>query len=1394
MFYSDYLKVEDFPAEINPDSIKAMKADWWIKTYPHPTFIDLLDKTEKMLSRKGFDAKKSLWVHGAYGTGKSRVIMTLKKLLECSPDEFNAYFDKYPVEFHDTPDLQAKLLAQRDSGKIVTVYHYSASEINDFSDFIMTIYEDVSKALKMAKVPYAGENTLRGGIVAWLEKDANKRYFNELIGQSEYRGIGSFAGNTADDILAKLKTPNAKVKELVRDILSMADKEGIKAFSKKTDDVKQWLTDVIDQNHLKAIVFFWDEFSSFFQKNKNYLDVFQTFNELSNDKPFYMIIVTHDQEGRKVSDRFNEVEIEMPDTIAFNLINHVIQVKDGQSENWKKIVDTLQTAMLDAAKAVAKCVWKDKANEGIAKLNGILPIHPLAALLLKHISERFASNQRSMFNFIKNEDSTGLEAFQWFIQTHSPEPNGNDDDSFLTIDNLWNFFYEKGTDKHTDVAGKSNLDIQVRNILDSFIAAENNPIFTKDQKRVLKTVLMMQAMSLKTNRAIPLLIPTEENLELAYKGLMWQPGTASGIARQLVQDRVLFTMIDRNGKTEFAATTVSNDRAKIDEYKEQLKGSIDTDQLINNGELESAISLSKSHQFRFKTFALSYKTFTADVKKISQNEVVDKTIKPFQIPLVLLFARTAEERDKLRSGVKTMIANEGYKNIVFVDLTAANLADDELDKYLEYLAQEKFYREAGDTSQANNHKNLAEGILQTWKNNIVNEVKTVYGYHKPDGVNCQTNRDLESALNDIVLHQYPKSIDNYKFTEAAWNTNQANNFLKLGVVERSGNQIPQTVPQYIQDNKATMDALKTELDGYIQEQLHTADGRVAFSDVWNVLEKKGFMPCNVYAYLTGWLLRDYLDGTYRTSDGEPGNDERLDIVRLGVIVTDYFKQINDSKHNYKDKYIEILSTEQRAFVDLVHSVWGDISDDLSVETVTTEIRRKLMNLDYPLWAIAEELNCHGAKEFLGILGELANVRNVDGSVKTESNKVTKLGKLAIANSELGSILKSLLTPAKAKEAMEKFLTHFESGALLSLAEEIHAPNVLYEVKKAFSGNSGLWLWDQETGEDVIRRLINKYKFVALSNKALLNNAVSYDAALNNWNEKIKTIRIPYIQITHSRPEVKDLLKFFDDRHNNELPDDRIPALVSELEKSLDAFKSFDDQMLTVFKDAFSYYLNDLSDSDVQKLYNQLPSDTFYKPVSQTQACITQIANSIKEGQLYTKLRTLWKEKTGTETPYEWSEKYRTPILAMVPREEQDRARAVFDAVNNSRAPIQSAVQDAINYLNGNHDYFNNLNNQEKIDQAFMNRIVHRYGSLLNDPNKVRDKLHQRFGNCYSWLDSRDVNDYVSHMGEEQYNLQGLSKVQEKVGQMNDEQVKKLLMWLVDNSPETGIKILTEYEG
>ena len=158
---------------------------------------------------------------------------------------------------------------------------------------IMAFYESVTKALRNAGVAYKGENTLRGGVAAWLSDDVNKSFFNTLISLPEYRGLGSFAGKTVDDIIYLLNNPNANVDALMSDIFALADSRGITALTTSMDDLIAWLTDVIDKNNLKAIILVWDEFSAYFKKNRTSLDEFQKLAELSNHKPFYLIIVTH---------------------------------------------------------------------------------------------------------------------------------------------------------------------------------------------------------------------------------------------------------------------------------------------------------------------------------------------------------------------------------------------------------------------------------------------------------------------------------------------------------------------------------------------------------------------------------------------------------------------------------------------------------------------------------------------------------------------------------------------------------------------------------------------------------------------------------------------------------------------------------------------------------------------------------------------------------------------------------------------------------------------------------------------------------------------------------------------------------------------------------------------
>ena len=145
-----------------------------------------------------------------------------------------------------------------------------------------------------------------------------------------------------------------------------------------------------------SIVFLWDEFSSFFKNNPTSLDVFQSLAELANDKPFYMVIVTHmtgsffsDSDKRTkdafniVYDRFVHKTIEMPDNIAFKLIKHAMKIKDIAKDEYEGFADELTSYMPNSRKAVCDFV---KVDDDIMK--GIFPIHPMAALLLKHFAKK----------------------------------------------------------------------------------------------------------------------------------------------------------------------------------------------------------------------------------------------------------------------------------------------------------------------------------------------------------------------------------------------------------------------------------------------------------------------------------------------------------------------------------------------------------------------------------------------------------------------------------------------------------------------------------------------------------------------------------------------------------------------------------------------------------------------------------------------------------------------------------------------------------------------------------------------------------------------------------------------------------------------------------------------
>ena len=452
--YRKYFNIDPdyFPA-VNEDVIKK-EPDLWKKYYPHETFVKLLKQMVNVLERK---QKLNIWVEGAYGTGKSHAVLTLKHLLDADNADVEAYFKTFGLD----QDLCNKLLAVKSQGRVVTVHRYGSSEIHSDNDLFLAMQESIENALYDAGITNAGPNALKDGVIKYLSDSENKQSFGVYV-EGSYKEL--FAGDSVDDIVNHLgEYTGQALLTLMNKIFRVANEKNIKAFTLDSEMMVRWIAEVIHANNLKALVFIWDEFTEYFSNNAHRLTGFQRILDFSQTEPFCFIPVTHrseagiddaDSDKPKILGRFIKPTciIELPENMAFQLMGAAMQVVDDPvvSKDWNEILFDLEERTIESRKRI-----KQSAGIDDKELRGILPIHPYAACLLKHISASFASNQRSMFDFIKNGGNEDLKGFQWYIDNFGPLS----DNPFLTVDLLWGFFYDNG---------KNDLSMNIRQILDRF--------------------------------------------------------------------------------------------------------------------------------------------------------------------------------------------------------------------------------------------------------------------------------------------------------------------------------------------------------------------------------------------------------------------------------------------------------------------------------------------------------------------------------------------------------------------------------------------------------------------------------------------------------------------------------------------------------------------------------------------------------------------------------------------------------------------------------------------------------------------------------------------------------------------------------------------------------------
>lgn len=739
--YRHYFDIDPdyFPA-VNEAVINS-KPDMWKKFFPHETFVKLLKNTVSVLDRK---QKLSIWVEGAYGTGKSHAVLTEKKLLDASEEDTREYFERYHLDM----DLYKNLQRIKNSGKILTVHRYGSSNIYGDNDLVLAIQESVEKAMAAAGIENKGKDSLRESVIRYLSDSENKQSFNIYV-KGSYKDL--FGGDDVDGIVEKLKTyQDIPLHTLMDKIFKVARERQIRAFTMTANDLCDWLIEVIHANELKAIVFIWDEFTEYFYNNTRNLTGFQALCELSETEPFYFILVTHvssglfhegDKDFIKLNGRFVNPHslISLPENIAFQLMGAAMEKSKDETilADWQDITEDLADRTKESRKVV----------KGIAKIEDkemldILPIHPYTALLLKHISSAFDSNQRSMFDFIKNDRGDEIKGFQWFIDNYGPE----NENPLLTIDMLWEFFYDKGRDM---------LAHDIRSVLDYFTRSSNQRL-DPEEKRILKTVLLLQAISQHAGDSVELFIPNEKNVDSAFEGTDLDGG-ASRIAERLVRDKVLFHKQLGGGKFQYAAYVNEVSDAELEKYKEDVDKktttSLITEQLVDKTTVAEAITLGGALKLRYELKYVSASDFDQAIRVFRNREAELEN----RIPAVVCFAKDDKEASLISKKIKEALQDGSY-HIVFIDATATPFGKDGYEQYRNEMAN-AMYQQGKDGTLFGQYANNAKDALKKWKNRISSGEFIVFTEKKQDGERATTMDMLFSVLQAVNKDKFQRCLE-----------------------------------------------------------------------------------------------------------------------------------------------------------------------------------------------------------------------------------------------------------------------------------------------------------------------------------------------------------------------------------------------------------------------------------------------------------------------------------------------------------------------------------------------------------------------------------------------------------------------------------------------------------
>lgn len=1383
--------------EINPsfESVVDIDADkrnenLWREYIVGEDMCKLIEVLCQSLNKEDTDSRRSFWINGSYGTGKSYAAIFVKHLLEEKPEIVEDFMSKN----HRLAEYKNRFKKCRKGGDYLVIWKTGCSGIRTGDMMLIEMEQAIREAL-----------TEKFGNSADLGSHSLYEVVREKMNDPTINWEFMLSTTTLGDDYSSVK----ELRDLIesRDLTAIQNVAGVLrnkklALINNLDTFKKWVSEVIDCNNLNksGIFLIWDEFTEYVSNSDDHI-ILQQISEFTKEKPFYALFIVHkstdlvsrvggSEQYEQISHRFHEVEFHLTADASLDLIAGSINIRNGMENHWdearKTVIQNIHSRIADMESG------PDSNISGYIK--SLCPMHPMTVRLLSRVAENYAAAERTMFRFMKDRSNEDI-GFAGYISKYGPD----DQACWLTPEWLWDYFFTRDSDF-------LEKDIKVAEYIRHYEDNKNLVEADENAHRLFKIVMLLLAVMSSVKglysgrRTQGGISATVECLSLCLAGVM-SDEQVNDLLATLEECKLVTLDTAANGVVRlqlpfstdggsFQLHYDANDK-KYTRYQMFCK-----DGIFSKPFEEKCWDSNDVSSRRMKICVCCAETNS--IKSRLEEIIKDLDKSPYKLGLLVVIVKDDNQYLSIQEDLKKRVFDLDEPRLT-IALVKKPLTEEIRKKWLNAITKQDMATESGQTGSATQQSNEANIVISTWVQQISASSQIIAWNGTQVFKNIYGMAHLSKTIRASVIDKlFPYAPENVVITNTAYKS--CTDSAPLAGIQRTTNSsqlksvligLGQILTVTDINEMADMTGNNSvqavsELARTVRDEIQSGQ-KVVLSDLWSRLMKPpfGYYDTIACGILLGYVFTGYKDSEYTWTDSASApqilveNNLKAMVYKLvkGKMTTDYLSSGSETFRLFRDYIKDIMALS-----------------DVKVANETEcwhNMREAVTKSGSPFWMLKYlPKSTYGSDDNQTVAKEIVDL--IQKFIVQNNNHEEIMGNVIqcfSGHGKIRSILKKAFQDKKVlNDAFRSFL--FESSSeLKEIVERLKISSDVLSDKLHMVMQDSIYTWNEEQVRNKLPDVISEYHYLETLNDALGKTYHSIQEVRNDLTNQFKFVRIPISVLeTLGKPWFGALKAMWWVVENNtsQMTDDQRQIDSLELNSYGKAAMEFLRDGKTVLSDLLDKLGLECTGQELDTIYLGLKDMRINTPKQQFDKELNGMKSKISQARHRIRLKERWLSIVGLECESikKWCAVHNAPIFWIVKKEHQE-ALTTLAKVQNSQRTIDIDVQSALDVLETmDHSI---LTDDSIIFESLLKVLGEEYAQIYSEERmQIMTKAKMKLGNNMSNWGIDELGDFRKILKEEQQEKakkEKLSDTKKRVQIMDEGDLRNAVQSFLDAHPE-----------